>query len=1351
MKVRRFGEPLRGERLASVYPVAAADTAETWHRRLNLFTGRALTAPALQVEQAGRAGRFALRGQAVSSGIASGLSVALETETATENTAAGPLAVTRHWLHLEAGSGIVVTGEDVVVPRARRINVADIPVFAPAAVVGEGPDEMTPAVLTGEPVLARRLFPSLGELLRADAPLPAAGVLVLEPVMIESIGDLGETDECGPGSADPCEQDPERFAIEDWQLVDACRLVWYAWPTDAFVLPAPDTRWRNRLAWTVFDAERGRGPDAPLPWERLGTPIALLAFDTAVDPARTVEWDHGELSWTPLFVDRGAVARAGGRPRRRSALPGGVTNPFLWQARIEQLVGHIASLGPTPPADVAAALRHLPPVGLLPKDAIDARAGRNAFFPATWAVDAAPVPLEQLDVVVQESAGLPAYDLFATDEVRVYVPVPQVYFEPGLLEVLAVDAEFQATIDAFALRRDRWRTRRDDVRDKFSTLHQAIDGEPASFPTPDPDATPDEAPAANAIDPDDPQLSEPEHAYDTSVDAAGVRRSDTLERLRAELQGHPIRWRTPVPLTALPSGVGIPAPLQARVRFDDATQRLEVIGRLADNERDALGKLSTDAIWQRTIDALHARSQLDELSRLDELGLREFIALLERKVSAADDRIDFGFARVQTDIYRVRQLMLGSEAASRLATSPALAEIAQGESARATQESLTRFLGRMKAGAPVGSTNQPAGGGSTGGTLRAGATASFLAATLPGTTTTRGLTGGTTSLPITGVKTAEPIGTLGRADIIDAESLISGKLFEAAISPLDVMQQSPIVGKALDFRTVSVAERLKAPPATESKSFSVASKHAALSELSDMDLFIDDIDVPGFYSYTNGQLDEVDIADPANPSNTIKVPKERRYSLGAVKTWDLAREILFDRHDPDPANGDEAAFFGAGVRSLDHTVAALRLVEGRIQAYRNAIARCRAALTELEGQGRGARSRLNVVDAELAEARHDVSVSRALLAEEQRRVADINARRDHVIAEHVEFLIYRRPRRTDLVRDLPARTLDPAVVEPALPACLAERIPVPLELRQLVELLRDAPASWFPQLRPVFDRFDRLDAMQSVIGLARERAASIAPAAVATDASVLGRAVNNVLVAQRQVLTAERQQTASFDMATLSAASWAQTREMAVTRLALGDLLDARHGRADVARVTSRELDDIARVAACLYAAFGDVLPIIRLLWAERLSQYDAPVNLRNLASLPRWGDLEFLVRRRLQQLADWLFARVDARQPGAVGMINDIVRLALLLASHAPVDRILSGHVKRPAPAKPGSRIDLVVDIAKVRVGMQVQLFSGAVVVASGVVEDLAGDVAAARITHASEGAQLAAGAHAQFLAGLF
>jgi hypothetical protein len=100
-------------------------------------------------------------------------------------------------------------------------------------------------------------------------------------------------------------------------------------------------------------------------------------------------------------------------------------------------------------------------------------------------------------------------------------------------------------------------------------------------------------------------------------------------------------------------------------------------------------------------------------------------------------------------------------------------------------------------------------------------------------------------------------------------------------------------------------------------------------------------------------------------------------------------------------------------------------------------------------------------------------------------------------------------------------------------------------------------------------------------------------------------------------------QTAQLDLEPLCWPELAAPRDQAQEILSIGDLIDGSHGQTDVARRASLELEQIARVAACLYARFGNVLPRIRLDWAERLSQRP-DIDLHNLSNLPRWSEIEY-------------------------------------------------------------------------------------------------------------------------------
>jgi hypothetical protein len=217
---------------------------------------------------------------------------------------------------------------------------------------------------------------------------------------------------------------------------------------------------------------------------------------------------------------------------------------------------------------------------------------------------------------------------------------------------------------------------------------------------------------------------------------------------------------------------------------------------------------------------------------------------------------------------------------------------------------------------------------------------------------------------------------------------------------------------------------------------------------------------------------------------------------------------------------------------------------------------------------------------------------------------------------------------------------------------------------------------------------------------------------------------------------------------------WQSARDEAADLVSIGDLIDGEHGRSDVSRQASDIVDRILRVSSSLHTELAAVLPAIRLEWAERLGQYDGPVNLRNLGGLPRWNEIDIRSRREMQSLTDWLYQRVDPTQTDAVALINDLVRICVLLASHAPVNRILAGALTRETALTAGRRIDLTVfEPLKVRVGMKVLIYNQQQVVAHAVVEDLRSGMASVAVEkllgQASTAANytLAAGAKVQFV----
>src|SRR5690606_321506 len=119
----------------------------------------------------------------------------------------------------------------------------------------------------------------------------------------------------------------------------------------------------------------------------------------------------------------------------------------------------------------------------------------------------------------------------------------------------------------------------------------------------------------------------------------------------------------------------------------------------------------------------------------------------------------------------------------------------------------------------------------------------------------------------------------------------------------------------------------------------------------------------------------------------------------------------------------ESDLFEQTVALSNATIGLLRRLEGRLVTYRSAMERAQQALQALLATTAAALQRQRAADEGLAEARHDVSVARAMLAEESARVEAINARRDRVLREEVPCLAFLRPRETGAVRAVPWRAL----------------------------------------------------------------------------------------------------------------------------------------------------------------------------------------------------------------------------------------------------------------------------------------------------------------------------------------
>jgi hypothetical protein len=1420
MKVFPIEDPVAGEQLLSVQPVIERHPQADWSQRLQYFTGRALTHTALALEQRNRSGHLATLGQALSPGVVTGL------EASAIASADGVV------IEIAAGMGITRSGETVHINRNQQVLLDDIRVYAPASLLDADWDSSQGAG-------AGKLGDTLAALRAAARPLPEALVLVLQPVVVEHFSQ--------PDSSDPCDYDPTDEAFENWQWLDACRLVLYAWPAHLGPVPAAGKWRRNRIAHAVFDYERGLDEGEFVPWSALGLPIALTGLNAAL------EFD---------FLDRNTVRRRGGESLGNDVPISPAGDRFLWQARFEQfneqLVDWLLDEPGLDPADIAASaqFRQLPPVGILPRESMEPRLQKQAFFPLAYAVRALALPYEQLDLAIEESAALAPYDLNGADQVEVLVPVPQQHYEPQLLVVETLDPEFDLIITRMAAVRDQWLGRRLVVRNKASTLYHAITGKPLLYRKDDPDALDSlERPLAFArrwVTVGDSaryfrgrseppgnwfQASFDEGDWETGATDIGygrgnlgtsltdmkdqyvtiyLRHSFTLDELE-QARRYTLAVATNGGFYAYLNGKFLASDNVSRPGHTEPAQQAQALetrffelGALAahlvdgDNvlaiqaHNSAVGAAefsisvelldTEDSFGTREVSAgrvsppfgqeqyevavlAELRGYLDastplsdaEVARLDEIGIEAYIDYLQEKIDRADDRVEFGFLRLRTDIYRIRQVMLGNEAGTKLATSPALAEIAKGDSAVATRDELTGFYERIKrtsGGDEIGGDESGGEGGGDSAAAGRGAAAantnaintnapnaanarasssrnSFLSSELSSAATdaiagrggdrSRLIDSGRSALDDRNARVIDGAIPGARKDVLAGRDSSNARLFKTPTAG-EVGGQNPIIGNVQIFNNATVGERLQESSANVGYMSGVAVKGELIGNLLETDINIDDLSVPGLVS--------------AEGKNTTFADMRADGSiLGKILAGD------FDVLDGD----DEAAYFNAGVKAMENVAGVLRLIEGRVHAYRRAVTRCRSSIAAIKNELDQADLRLATIGAELAEARHDVSVARALKAEEAARIQTVNDRRDKVLATQVPFLLYRRPRRVDPRRDVPLHYLNPDLTDQPLPLCDLAEVEAPESLEAMLDVVRDAPLRWFQAVKLIMPQLSRLADLHVTLSGARKRAASrltVHPF-LNTNFQVpdkLLRGLGATLSRSQQRVQVQRRKTSLIELVQFQRLGWRESIQRVPEVVSLGDLIDGNHGRMAASRRAANEMDMIARVATCLYVGICEIPALIRLDWAERFSQFDTAADLRNLYSLPRFGELEYSDRVAMQRLVDWLYGRIDSQYSDAHDMISDLVRVAILTASYAPVNQLIAAHLPEPVRVQVGSRVRVVADLSRVRVGMAVSMnVAGAAAVRGRVADISGGEVTAEVHTLAGASVQLESGTRVQ------
>lgn len=1109
---------------------------------------------------------------------------------------------------------------------------------------------------------------------QAGDPLPpppsGIGVLLLVPVLVTQ--EAMAAGDAEGAFAGPCPDDLSRIAFTDFRRYDAALLAFHPWPA-GFPLHTGATRRRNLLAAEILAREAAAPAErAPLPWNAIGLALALVELDPA-----------GKVT----LLDRGAVARKGGAsiPRRALQVPGRGT-PFLWQARLQQLAAQLEDeLGSGWDArEAGSRLRFLPPVGVVPRAVWDA-----GFFPPAWHRVMVPVPLQQLELAIAASAGLAPFDLEAdlVDVVKWLVPVPEEVYEPELLQIAALDPAFDATVADLLAATSGTRARRDQLRALVQQAVTFIDKQGLAAFAPDQSAIPGEDEAALA----DPPL-EPAERF------ARTRLTAPLIELRTALR--------------------------------------------------ASGRISADEL---------ARIDPDATDSPAYQGLGPFTADLQARLEEGDDRIDLGFTRLQAELYRVRQIVLDNEESTRLATSPVLAGIVrEGVSAVATSEAIRTYFAARR-GRPVEEEG-----------LALRAAVAPIASAIP--------------LPA-----ARPVAGLGLDAIVrEGRTDLAQALLDRTSRPeRDVIRlKLPIPGEVRDFRTVTVADRLKLSAALEAKSSAVRLKSELLVSLRELGLPLDALPVPltppglavlpgpilqklmldPFNVDQRAIIEQVlaprrtairgeGLADPESLFllNALPLSREeaevlrqrqllglfernlaltaaagRRSGLGDP---DLVAAAIAGRLDPDPPNGDEAAFLSTAIGILEGTVAILRAVEGRIIELRGLLDRSEATLATLEAVLAEWRAALAESEKLLAEHRHDLMVARTLREEERERITAVNRRRQDIVDKEVRFVAFARPRVASPLsgRALPRRVLPGRLQDPVLPCLDAHGRPPP-ELDAMLGALRDVPLGWLAAAGPLLDRLGRPEDLDRLVvtAVARARQSATAPAPPIGLGTAVALAATWQGFAQRfQAARAE------LDPRLVVGTGWRTVRARALRDVSLDDLIESARRQPALVRAASEELERIEKVAVCLYERAGELPGTIRFAWVQQLSEFDAAADLSRLERLPRFGEVPAGLRRDLSRLVAWLFARLAPGEPEARALMSDIVRVALLLAGRAPVAELVRATLAQDFTGAVGDLVTVALPPARARVGMAVEFRTSAGPV-GGVVQDLQADSATVRLTRA-------------------
>jgi hypothetical protein len=789
-------------------------------------------------------------------------------------------------------------------------------------------------------------------------------------------------------------------------------------------------------------------------------------------------------------------------------------------------------------------------------------------------------------------------------------------------------------------------------------------------------------------------------------------------------------------------------------------------------------------------------------------GLQALITSLNARIARVNDLLDTAFLTTQTDIYRYRQHVLGATAASTLATSPILANIATGETAEITAANLQGYVQTL-----LGSTTTTMVGGtstttttvppvyhppvirptpapvfnSPGGrtpqifrpmlATRASVVSESIAhpavspllksqaintISQPQAISTMAQPEAISTISqrpglsmISQLPTFKPISTISinTGETARLGNVINSVNFNSptqilvpnqnvGVSSQTILEQSPLVGAQINLRTLTVAQRLQQSPSQEALFYSIANRLNFLHSLqalqtstgdpylitSDLTLVVD-----GTPAGSTPQGTQTPVGNGNAPAGSpTSIYYYSAWQVGGASQGNIVAAVQSPYLAPDSS---EATVFSVGIRVLEQHAAFLRALEARVQQYSTFVSLCQTALSNMQGDIQQARTYLTQLSNNLHQQRQNVAFTTALLADEQARVASVNAQRQQVLTTQVQLVAYTRARTLQATDTTPSRQLLPASIANPVPATLEQTVAVPPELRELIGQLREAPVNWLPAAAALLPRLRRPIDLQQ-LGLHVQSRATLLlqsprlPSSSVGESRVYSSAISTVYSSNQTTFRSFIAQRTTFQPSVLNSLSWNSQVLLLQSYAALNDLISSEASYTEVTNEVALLIQQISRVATGLYTRVSAELPIDRLAWAEYLSGPGSSVALPSLAILPTWNTLGYADRQQMQMLVDWLFQQVDNSNAQATAFMSDVVRTAILLASDVPVDHIIPAGITQRVRPILGTPIYLNLASDRIAAGMFVNLYSGATLAARAVVSDLDPSTVTAHVT---------------------